>query len=82
MPYHLKGKEPLKDAVYEVMRASKGETLHVSDVVDLVRRRRHIEHAASVSAALSMLRKAGLVECPERGYWRWIGGSDNEQGNS
>ena len=73
MPYRLKGRELLIDAVTAVMRNSGGKILSVVEVIELVRRRRHLEHPESVRGALTKLRDKGLVERVKRGHWRWIG---------
>lgn len=79
MAYRLKDyRESLIDAVTVVMRNSGGKVLPLTEVVELVRRRRHIEHPESVRGALTKLRDKGLVERVKRGHWRWIG-EDNEQ---
>jgi len=60
------------------MRESGGKDLSNPEVVELVRRRRSLEHTESVRHALSKLRDKGLVEHVSKGRWRWIG-EENEQ---
>lgn len=74
MAYRIKDyRETLGDAVKAAMRSTGGRVVTNAEVVDLVRRRRHLERHTSVYTALAELTKRGLVEHVKKGHWRWIG---------
>lgn len=74
MAYRLKDyREPLRDAVEAAMRSTGGRVVTGAEVIDLVRRRRHVERHTSVYTALAELAKRGVVEKVRKGHWRYAG---------